>query len=87
MNETIINEIKNALIELKVLNLLIDEINPEKEIVYYGIQSVHFIQLIVNLETKYNIEFDDEVLHINKLSTVNKIAMYIEKKLDRGNSI
>ncbi|AUM64508.1 hypothetical protein C0R09_08190 [Brevibacillus laterosporus] len=80
MIEDIVSTIKELLRDLNILNIPIEEIDIDQEMVIYGVNSIGFISLVVKLEAIYGIEFDDENLSINTLSTINKIGEYIKKK-------
>lgn len=63
--------IRDELIELVKENLDIneDEIDFEKEITAYDIDSIDMLDFIMAIEDKYNIEFsDDELDEIEKFS-------------------
>ena len=65
--------IREELIELVKENLDIneDEINFEKEITEYDIDSIDMLDFIMAIEDKYDIEFsDDELDEIEKFSDV-----------------
>lgn len=70
-------------IELKVINALSEiltyksDINLDDNIVDLGINSVHFIKLVVELEEAYNFEF--AILDYKKFITVRDISRYVEK--------
>ena len=50
-----------------------DGITPESEIKTLSIDSLSFVELIVNLETEFGIEFEDEQLNIYDYVTVQDI--------------
>lgn len=65
--------IREELIELVKENLDIneDEIDFEKEIIAYDIDSIDMLDFIMAIEDKYDIEFsDDELDEIEKFSDV-----------------
>ena len=45
------------------------------------IEDISFIRVISEIENEFNINFDDEDLDIDKIDSINKISMIIEKKL------
>jgi len=57
------------------------EINPDNELKKYGIDSITFIKIIVCIENEFKIEFDDENLDSNRLSTLNNLIEYVEGKI------
>lgn len=46
-----------------------------------SLDSLSFIRVISEIENEFNINFDDEDLDIDKIDSINKISMIIEKKL------
>ena len=52
----------------------IEEIHTDVGIENYGINSIQFINLIVLLEDKYNIVFDDEEIIPSLMNTIDKIT-------------
>ena len=65
--------IRDELIELvkENLDINVDEIDFEKEITEYDIDSIDMLDFIMAIEDKYDIEFsDDELDEIEKFSDV-----------------
>lgn len=77
--ELIVNLIdKKSNIEYEKSNIMkLDLLND------LGFNSISFIELIVELESVFNIEFDDEMLLIEKLSSAEKICSAVEEILGR----
>lgn len=48
-----------------------------------GVDSVNFIEIIISLEDKFNIVFDDEELLLDNLNTLNKLEKVINEKLGK----
>lgn len=42
-----------------------------------GINSIHFISIIVRAEVEFDIEFEDDFLNSDKFADINSIADYI----------
>ena len=57
---------------------IIKYINENNEFEIYGMTSVSAMQLLINLEEKYNFEFKDEDLLINKFNTLKKLFCLLE---------
>lgn len=51
-----------------------------------GMNSIAFIQIIVELEEKFKVEIPDEYLMLNKMDTVKKMACVIQMLLENANS-
>lgn len=47
-----------------------------------GVDSISFISLVVALESRFNIEFDDDLLSTSEFSTIQSIIEYVSQKLD-----
>ncbi len=56
-------------------------INGDSELKEYGLDSVSFVQLIVTLESYYNVEFPDEKLSIEVAGTINKLTTIVDEIL------
>lgn len=83
-NELIIkDEIKNFLIEKFKLDRTADEISDEEPIFGSGISlnSIQGIELIVNLEIMYDIEFEDQDLLLNIFPNIGVLSKYVYNKL------
>lgn len=42
-----------------------------------GINSLVFIRLLVELENEYNIEFDDDIIDFERISSISELSNYI----------
>lgn len=60
------------------------EVDVNKNLEEYGLNSLTFVQLLVGLEDVFDIEFDEEHLKSDVLSTVHLIAEYVKKQLDEN---
>ena len=67
----------------KVLNLNINT-NFEENLIDNGMDSVKVIQLLVELEENFNIEFADEDLQMKYFVSVKEILKLVSKKLNKG---
>jgi len=63
----------------------VDEVDYNKEFLEYGVSSIEFIQLLVNLENNYDFEFEDEYLDIGKMNSISAIASYITQHITNIN--
>ncbi|WP_343189306.1 phosphopantetheine-binding protein [Buchnera aphidicola] len=70
------NKIKNIII--KILNIKKKKINEFKKIKKMGADSLDTIEIIMEIENKFNIEIKDKI--VEKLNTIYKITKYIYKK-------
>ncbi len=61
----------------------IENIKDNTDLVeYFGFDSINIMQLVVKLETEFDIEIDDDDLVLEKLSLYKGIVEIIEKKID-----
>ncbi len=60
------------------------ELNDEDILVgeEYGIDSVTMVQIIVEIERRFDIEVDDEYLTMDFLSSINALADFVIKLLE-----
>lgn len=58
------------------------ELDCNRSLDSQGINSFIFIQVIVNLEELFHIEFEDEFLNPSNFKYVNEIADYIKQRLN-----
>ncbi|WP_024831902.1 acyl carrier protein [Ruminiclostridium josui] len=78
VKEQIIAVIASALnIETEQINSISEDENLNR----IGVDSVNFIEIIINLEDKLNIVFDDEELLLDNLNTLNKLEKVVSQKL------
>jgi len=64
-----------------ILNITLDEIkviDENDEFSNYGMTSINAIQLVVMLEQKYDIEFLDDDLLLEKFNTMKKLCLLLE---------
>lgn len=70
--------IRNKLAEvLKIENP--EEISLEKDLKEYGMDSLNAIELVVALEMEFGIEFAEDDLLVDNLSTVQKLILVVRK--------
>lgn len=78
-------DLKKVLLEIvtkQVNNIINRDILLEDEMAKIGLNSIAFIQIIVELEEKLEFEFDDDSLDFYKFHTIQDIFMYIKGKLN-----
>lgn len=64
-----------------------DNISIETDLIAIGLDSISFIQTVVNLETEFDFEFDDKKLLITEFPTVRSMIEYIESKVNETNPV
>lgn len=73
-------EIINSLYKADISN----ELNYEESLESFGIDSIKYITILINIEEKYRITFDDNLLCLNSLKTIKNINEQLELLLNRG---
>lgn len=82
----VINEIEFTVLEIVNRTILNKQINSEQlndEFAKMGIDSMEIIRFIVAVEEHYNIEFEDELLEMNNISTIHKISLLVYNEIKR----
>lgn len=59
----------------------IGEIGNEVALDSLGINSVNFIKFVVDIETEFDIEFDDNDLNFNNFKNIACLVDYVEARL------
>lgn len=75
-----IEEIIRLLVDNELINTNNAEIDKNDDLIDLGLDSFNCIQLIVLLEDTYSIEFNDDDLSLETVSSVSKIVDYILKQ-------
>lgn len=70
-----VEDMINEILELPQGGFLHNEISN------IGLNSISYVELIVNLESTFGIEFPDEYLSINAFLTIDEIVTYIDSNL------
>ena len=60
-----------------------ENIDSEADILSLGLDSINFVQLVVELEEQFGFEFDDNMLTYDKFKNVNYISDYILSKINK----
>lgn len=54
----------------------------EGQLISLGFNSISFIKMVVKIETEFDIEYDDDMLLIDKLNTLEDLSKYVQLKID-----
>lgn len=60
----------------------VEEIKGDEPLENFGISSMNFIRIIVEIETEFGFAFSNETLQFEKLNTLNKLVLYIDSQSD-----
>lgn len=80
-------KIKNALgyIFSEKLYIPLNEELFSRNYIELGINSILFVKLLINLEVELGIEFEEEIININRMHNLNELIQYIcEKYTNNG---
>lgn len=75
------SEVKEKIVE--IVNELMKNVNIElsqldDDLVEFGLDSIIFVQLIVEIEEVFQVDVPDKALYISELNTINKITKLVE---------
>ncbi len=70
-------DVRKLIDEEVFLSKKIDQIESTDNLVDLGMNSITFIKLIVNIEKKYNIEFSNDIMIMDRFRTINDFVEYI----------
>lgn len=73
--------IKNIVTEILKLDNNDVNISLEDDLTSFGLDSLNAIEIVVNLESEFDIQIDDDDLLIDNLSSIHKIMGLIDKYL------
>ncbi len=73
MKEDIVCSKLIEILECYLIDVEWRSIRNDDELTEFGMDSMIFIQMVVDIEAKFNIEIPDEYLLIEKMDTINKI--------------
>lgn len=74
-------KLKDIIIKIVDADLQASDINEEMDLMDIGFDSVKVIELIVELETEFDIEFYDEDLDIDNLIIFMKLKELVQSKI------
>ncbi|MDD4773430.1 MAG: non-ribosomal peptide synthetase [Eubacteriales bacterium] len=83
LNERL-NDVQRRAFDVIIANVsdkITEDISLDTDLKSIGLDSISFIQTVVNLETEFDFEFDDGKLQITEFPTVNSMIEYIESNV------
>ena len=79
---TIQDQIKNMISNEVIVGVSVDEIGNDVSLISdLNLDSIQMLALITGLESEFNLVLEDDDLDLENLSTVNRIAAFVEGKL------
>ena len=76
-----ISQIVLTRIKESIENEIMDPIVLEDDLSSIGVNSITFIKIVVDLETEFDFEFDDEMLSYKSFPTINSLVEYVDSKM------
>ncbi|MFA5687298.1 MAG: phosphopantetheine-binding protein [Bacilli bacterium] len=73
-------KVTNAILEKFKEKFNVDEVDKEKALKDYGLDSLDMVELILDLEEEHNIKFSDE--EMTGLQTIGDLLNSISSKID-----
>lgn len=81
MREEIEKSLRKIIKEVLELSKPVEEICNDDDLSELGMNSITAIELVVEVEEKYDFEFNDEDLLVDNFKTINRLVSYIEKRI------
>ncbi len=67
---------------LRIDPIKINIMKGDEPLILIGIDSLNCMELVVNIEEEFGINFCDDELLLDNLNSINKLSKIIEKKLN-----
>lgn len=88
------NDLKSE-VATRIINYLAQELEIDAKIIDlndslekyedYGLNSIYFVRIVIELEKMFTINFEDDYLILENYKSVNDLVNYILKKLEDKN--
>ena len=78
-NKESFKRVRKILLDITEGEIDIEEFTGDEELNLYGLDSLKFIKLIIEIEEVFRIEIEDEMFIFENFNTVNKILQYLDK--------
>ena len=79
------DKIKNMISNEVLVGVSVDEIGDDASLISdLNLDSIQMLALITGLETEFGFTLDEDDLDLENLSSVNRLADFVEKKLAAG---
>jgi len=84
--ESVEKKIKRMIKEKLSLNLELEQIPSNENVVErFNLNSIDVLELLIGIETEFNIEIEDEDLNAELVESLSNLANYVMKKINRDN--
>ena len=75
--------LKEMVVSLSPQDITVESVSDSVDLI--GFSSITLVQLVVNIEKEFNIEFDDAMLGFESLINFNNLIEYVKKKVSEVN--
>lgn len=82
MDNKIFDGVKEAILG-QVEGLDGTAISADSQLKDFNVNSISFIKIVVALEAKFDIQFEDDDLDASKFETVEDIVKYVEQEMNK----
>lgn len=76
-------------IKEKIKQILFEKLNIDanddsfiKSLTDVGLNSLLFVKLLINIESAFDIEFEEEFISMNNINCLDQLAVHIKKLMD-----
>lgn len=76
-------------IEIEILKIVENKLNNKIKVktndllLDVGIDSVNIIEMVIEIETKFDFEFEESMLSYNTLRSIDSISKYVYKRINK----
>ena len=78
--------LKEMVVSLSPQDITVESVSDSVDLIKdFGFSSITLVQLVVNIEKEFNIEFDDAMLGFESLINFNNLIEYVKKKVSEVN--
>jgi acyl carrier protein len=87
MNSQIQEDLKEIYIQALRLHVAKNDVPETGLIERFGIDSIGAMELLITIESRYNIQFEAELLSGKILDSLDTLATYVEQRLSTASSL
>ena len=78
--------LKEMVVSLSPQDITVESVSDSVDLIKdFGFSSITLVQLVVDIEKEFNIEFDDAMLGVESLGNFNNLIEYVKEKVSEVN--
>ncbi len=78
--------LKEMVVSLSPQDITVESVSDSVDLIKdFGFSSITLVQLVVDIEKEFNIEFDDAMLGFESLVNFNNLIEYVKEKVSEVN--